>query len=228
MAEQNADSKPHQEEPAPEVDSLANLVAVLIAVATILGAVVAWRAALSEDIAGDSDYAGIRCLNWAEEARTIHSVDAYEDYRLFLAYRRNDLLGDLIEEKEPESGTFLDQKREEARQLAEINVSFLDQSKASRYLSRDGSFALDRELGEKWAAARRKRDMNSEVQFSAADRYRKKTEAQLKAGVLLTFSLVLLTLVESFAGPIRYALVAGGALFIVWGSIWALLLERLS
>lgn len=209
-------------------DRFSVVVAVLIAAATILGAIVSWRAALSEDIAGDQDYSGLRSLAWAEEARTLNAIDAYEDYRLFLAYRRSDLLGDLIEEQKPDEDSYLGNRLQETRQLAEINVSFLDETKASRYLKRDGGYALDRELGEKWAQARRKKDMDASPYFEAADRYRSKTESQLKAGFLLTCSLVFLALIETFKGVARYIFLALASAFMLWGSVMALMLEKVS
>ena len=193
---------------------------------------VAWRAALSEDIAGDADYGGLRSLTWAEESQALHTVDAYEDYRLFLNYRRSDHLSELIEEGQeedltPEEETALAKELEDARQVAEVNISFLDDTKASRYLNRDGTFALQRELGEKWAAARKKHDMNFAPQFENADKYRDKTERQLKAGILITIALVMLTLFESFAGGIRMVFLGLGAILFVWGSVWAVMLERI-
>ena len=37
-----------------------DLVAILIAVVVVIGAVVAWRASMIDDGAGDADYAGLR------------------------------------------------------------------------------------------------------------------------------------------------------------------------
>jgi hypothetical protein len=212
-------------------EKLEGLAAVLISICTIVGALVAWRAALSEDIAGDADYVGIRSLTWAEESRTIHTVDAYEDYRLFLSYRGNDQLGDLIEASKPKSDSdeelaALERDLEEARQVAEVNVSFLDETKASRYLNRDGSFAFDREMGEKWSAAGRRHDLHSGPRFEEADKYRLKTEKQLTTGVILTIALVLFTLFEAFSGPIRMLFLGLGGVLFAWGTIWAILLER--
>jgi hypothetical protein len=234
MSNENGDSNSEAtSNDGQDSSKLETAVAMFIALATIVGALVAWRAALSEDIAGDADYAGLRSLTWAEESKALHMVDAYEDYRLFIKYRYNDHLGDLIEAGledgsvgEDES-VALNQDLEEARQIAEVNVSFLDETKASRYLNRDGTFALNRELGEKWSAARRKHDMSFTPRFDEADKYRDKTEKQLMAGIIITIGLVFFTLFESFAGGIRMVFLGLGAALFLWGTVWALLLERI-
>lgn len=217
------------EQESSESNPLRNTVAVLICLSTIVGALIAWRAALSEDIAGDADYAGLRSLAWAEEAKTLNTMEAYEDYRLFLAYKGHDKLGDLIEENsheaDEEESSALGRDLEESRQISEINIAFLDETKASRYLNRDGTFGLERELGEKWAADTRKYDMNSEPRFQEADRYRDKTEKQLKAGILVTIALVLFTLFEAFSGPVRKVSLALGVLLFLGSTVWALMLE---
>lgn len=209
-------------------------VALLIALATIVGAFVSWRAALSEKVARGADYTGLRSLTWTEESKALHVVDAYEDYRLFLQYRYNDRLGELIVEGMEnttvgdEESAALNSDLEAARQIAEVNVAFLDETKSSRYLNRDGTFALNRELGEKWAAARKKNDMNYAPRFEKADEYRKKNERQVLAGVLITIGLILFTLFESFSGRIRIVFLVFGSVLSLGGTVWAVLLERMT
>ena len=58
--------------------SLDTVVAVLIAVSTLVGAGLAWRSSVAGDAAGDADYAGLRSVVNVEETRATNAVNAYE------------------------------------------------------------------------------------------------------------------------------------------------------
>lgn len=213
------------------VNRLDGAVTALVVITTIVGALIAWRANLTSTRAGSADNAGLSSLTWAESSKTLHTVDAFEDYRLFLNYKSSDQLGDIIEERLPEveevdEKAGLERELEEARQLAQINMSFLDETKASRYLTRDGRFSLERQMGEKWAAAAGRQEVDSQPRFDRADRLRKRKKSQLVAGILLTLALFVFTLFRLFKGPLRLAMVGLGITLLLSGSIWAIVLER--
>ena len=52
-------------------ERLGNIIAVLIALATLIGAVVAWRASVAADGAGDADFAGQRATVNLEQTRAL-------------------------------------------------------------------------------------------------------------------------------------------------------------
>ncbi len=85
-----------QEQVEERNNRLDTLVALLIALATVLGAVVAWRASVASDGAGDADFAGQRAMLNLEETRALSAVNAYESYNAFSAFSRYNDLGDLI------------------------------------------------------------------------------------------------------------------------------------
>src|SRR5688572_27036761 len=64
------------------------VVAVLIALVTVVGAVVAWRASVAADGAGDADFAGLQASLNAEQTRALNFVDAYEHYGAYVTYQR--------------------------------------------------------------------------------------------------------------------------------------------
>jgi hypothetical protein len=196
------------------------LVTALVIITTIVLALNAWRAAMTADSVAGSDYQGIRALTKAESVRTTDTVDAYEDYRLFLNYQTNTGLADALEEFDG-----LERDVEESRQLAQIDVSFLDESKASRYLDRSGGYAIERQLGEKWAAAARQYELNHKPRFEDGDRLRKIKRSQLIAGLVLTVALFFLTLCRIFHGTTEKVLMGIGTLLLLGGSLWALVLE---
>src|SRR6476620_9476893 len=72
---------------------LETVVAILIAVVTVIGALVAWRSSVADDGAGDADFAGLRASVRAEETRALNSVDAYENYGAYMNYRRYNEMG---------------------------------------------------------------------------------------------------------------------------------------
>jgi hypothetical protein len=69
-------------------------VSILTALVTILSAVVAWRAALAGDAAGNADFAGISAALNREESRTLNSSTAYQQYRAYTTYLRNNEVGE--------------------------------------------------------------------------------------------------------------------------------------
>lgn len=70
-------------------ERLQTIIAILIAIATVASAIVAWRASVADDGAGDADFAGHRATLNLEAARALSAVDAYENYRAYTLYRRN-------------------------------------------------------------------------------------------------------------------------------------------
>src|SRR5689334_3777454 len=76
--------------------SFETIVAILIALVTVAGAIVAWRASVAADGAGDADFAGLQASLNAEETRALNYVDAYEHYGAYTAYRRYLNLGNAI------------------------------------------------------------------------------------------------------------------------------------
>ena len=57
------------ESKAERSQRLETVVAILIAVVTVIGAVVAWRSSVADDGAGDADFAGLRASVRSEETR---------------------------------------------------------------------------------------------------------------------------------------------------------------
>ena len=148
---------------------LDDLVAILIAVVVVIGAVVAWRASVIDDGAGDADYAGLRSAIYAEKTRALNYVNAYESYGNYVAYWRNNRLAQLLEGEletaDEETALALSEQLSTANDLADANRTMFE----TRYLNRDGSYSVQRQLGEMWADASRKNDLAYEGQFQEAD-----------------------------------------------------------
>ena len=204
---------------------LATLVAILIAVATVLGAVVAWRASVAADGAGDADFAGLRATVNLEETRALAAVTAYENYSAFTSYRRYEDLGNAIVDDQlqadDEAASALEAARVNAHDLALANQDLFP----NKFLNRDGSYALQREVGEIFADAAKEKDLQPDTQYAEADALRTKTNQLLLAVTVLAVALVFYTLVETVGGRLQYLLVGGGVLCMVAGSVMAILVE---
>lgn len=200
-------------------------VAVLIAVVTVIGAIVAWRASVADDGAGDADFAGLKASLNAEETRALNAVNAYEHYGAYTTYWRYNALGnalaDEVEAAPEEAVEALDRQRAEAYDLADANQDLFP----NRFLNRDGTYSVARETGEAWSDAAREKDLYPDPQYAEADKLRAKSSQLLGTITLLGLALVAYTLVETVEGRLKWALVGVGTLLAVAGTVWAVLLE---
>lgn len=210
---------------AEQETRLTTLVAILIAVATVLGAIVAWRASVAADGAGDADFAGLRATVNLEETRSLAAVTAYEDYRAFTSYRRYENLGNaLVEEQNQATAAIadaLEAPRLNAHDLALANQQLFP----NKFLNRDGSYALQREIGEIFADAAKEKDLQPTPQYAEADVLRTKSNQLLLAVTILAVALVFYTLVETVSGRLQYVMVSIGLLCMVAGSVMAIMVE---
>ncbi len=207
-------------------DRFTTLVAIMIALVTVIGAVVAWRASVAEDASGDADYAGLRAAINAEETRAINAATAYAQYGAYVTYQRNSALGNLIADDMALAATddellILNSQRADAHDTAIATERLFQQ----RFLNRDGTYSVERQMGEMWADAVRERDLNPEPQFAEADRLSDKSSNLLAMVGVLALALVCYTLIEAVDGRLRYVLLAAGTLLALGGTIGAVMLE---
>lgn len=207
---------------------LETVVAILIAVVTVIGAVVAWRASVAADGAGDADFAGLQATLNAEETRALNFVNAYEHYGAYVNYSRYLQLGNAVADdlsngvaQSEEEAFWLDRQRAESFDLANANQELFP----NRFLSRDGGYGVQRELGEAWADATREKDLDPDPYYAEADKLRDKTNLLLSTLTLLGIGLVFFTLVEAAGERLRYPLVGLGVLFSIGGTVAALVIE---
>lgn len=74
-------------------DRLEIINALLIALVTLIGAFVAWRASVASDNAGDASLDGLFATRNAQETLALNNTQLYENYRAYLAYTRYNELG---------------------------------------------------------------------------------------------------------------------------------------
>lgn len=204
--------------------------AILIALVTVFAALVAWRASVSGDAAGDNDYDGLRSVVNVQEVQTLGTVEAYVHAQAYANYRRYDeTVNALDEELEDASGreaSDLKRKRREAGVLVDAKLKMFPNKFIERESKSDqSSYNTRREVGQFLANQSRTRDFASETHFKEAEVYRTKTERLLLGVVILSLALVCLTLVESFEGGPRKASFVSGLLLGIAGVAFSLAVE---
>ncbi len=202
--------------------------AILIAVTTVIGAVVAWRASVSADGAGDADFAGLKASLNVEETRALNFVNAYEHYGAYTTYARHNQLGDLLADdlnngaaQSDEEAYLLDRQRAEAYDLADANQDLFP----NRFLSRDRSYGVERERGEAWTDAAREKDLAPEPQYAEADKLRAKTNWLLATLSVLAVALVFYTLIEAVGERFQYLMLGLGTVSMLVGTVAALVID---
>ena len=205
-------------------DKLETIVAILIALVVVVAAVVAWRASQVDDAAGDADYDGLRSAVNAEETRALNYVNAYEDLGMYVNYWRQNRLSELLGEEVDQSGgenAVLQEQIKEVDELATANEGFFE----TRFLNRDGTYNVQRQLGEMWADAAKERDLEYTSKFAEADKLRSRTRQFLLVLLVLSVAPVFFSLVESVSGRARQIMIGLGSLFAVAGVVMWIALE---
>lgn len=219
------------EETFPEADeersdTFQTIMAIMIAVVSLTGAVIAWQATLAEP--DDADREGLQATLNAEIVRFINSAVLYKNYRAYTDYTLNDELQRQIaadlDQASPEEEAVLKLQQSQALDNVGINRLFFPQ----RYLNRDGSYNSERQLSEAWAQASQEVDLDAEAHFDAADAERNKISLLIGVIIVLTISLVFYTLAEGLH-PVRRGLrvitAVGGTIFLVGGIAGAIVIE---
>jgi hypothetical protein len=195
--------------------------AILIAVIVVIGALASWRASVIDDAAGDADYAGLRAAVFSVRAQAVNNLNAYESYGNYVSYERNSKLAGLLQEDlkdAPEDQqALLTEQLKVANDLADADRSLFE----TKYLNRDGSYSVQRQLGVMQADAARENDLDYESQFADADKGRARTRNMLFSVMILSIATVFYALVESVEGRTRLIMVGLGSLVAIAGIVMA-------
>jgi hypothetical protein len=198
---------------------------IIVAVVVMIAALVAWRASLIDDASGDADYDGLRAAVRAVQARALSNVNAYESYGNYVSYWRNKKLSALLaqdlETADAEQATILESQLKIADDLTNANADMFEM----RYLNRDGSYSVQRQLGEMWADVARKNQVDYMPLFASADQERARTRHMLVALMILSISPVFFALLSAVESKVKYVFFALGMLCMFLGSVLAILVE---
>ena len=199
----------------------ATFLAIGIAVATVVGAILAARAAVYNDAANDADQAGLSSA--IDLALTQSSVEAQRAQNLsaFLQFAQHRRLAELISEQMKQ----LDSAGEQWAQLDRESSAEWNQAVNSRYFF-DANFydkfsnTFDQQafVDSQLAEAASLKDLNPDPKFSQAD-HQRATAAQLVGLIaVLAVALLCFAVANILENRLRYG-VAGLGVLIIVGSI---------
>jgi ABC-type glycerol-3-phosphate transport system substrate-binding protein len=189
-------------------DRFKSLIAILIAVITVLGASAACFSSVAVSNANDADFAGLDASLRAEKADIINHVTAMEHYRAYTEYVRYNKLGFLLFEEGGNSS--------EAWGLADgLSFSFFN----TRYLNPDGTYDLERELQEAFAQDAQLEDLNALPYFTESDALRNRSSFLSANMIVFAVSFWFLTLAQAAEKKIKYVWLALGVLLGIAGII---------
>lgn len=202
--------------------------AIMIAIVTIVSAVVAWRAAVASQEANQADFTGLTAAIHAEEAQVLNNITVAEHRQAFLTYTRYNELG--YELYNAANGANANAANELTRQKSEawgIAAGLQSIFFPSRYLRPDGTYDAQREMDEKNADAARTNDIHPEPHFNKANSLRLKANLMVAALIFLGIALWMFTCAQIIGRRIRYVFAVGGSLLLLAAIFSATLIELL-
>ncbi|MBI4674438.1 MAG: hypothetical protein HY741_22570 [Chloroflexi bacterium] len=172
---------------------------VMVAIVALVTALAAWRGAVAANIAGFEDYYALTASLNAEEALTLSTASAIEHLTAFTQFAVNDeLLTQLLNADDAEISeterAVLTAQLEEADRLAATNRNFFP----GRYASKDGTYALPREVAELLAEAERRQDLAPQPHLDKSAKQDSKTFAFVQIIIGLSVALLCFTLAGAF------------------------------
>ncbi len=204
-------------------------VSILTALVTILSAVIAWRAAIAGDTAGNADFAGIGATLNQQASHTLSSSTVYQQYRAFTTYLRNNELGNAIASDLDDKAKSYDDPQRSA--LGEQRTASWDQTLVdngffeTRYLRSDGTYDVQRQLGELEAEDALKQDTDPDPHFAQADLMRAKANLLVGMLIIMAFALWFYTLASEIKHAVRYPLAALGLICMLTGALGTVAIE---
>lgn len=207
-------------------DRFKTFVAVLIAVVSLAGALLAWRIAALDSLASDDDVQGIVSLVSWHQARVGTEADMYRNLRTYLKVRIHDALSnglarerDLYPNKDPNRTRLWDEGWTETF----VAEEYLDQvTIRPEYIRADGSYDGQAAQDIDMAGLALTADFDPQGRyFAEADGLRLKTQRLTALALFLSTSLLFYTLAEVVTHPVKYVFVIlGSGVFLLFGLLW--------
>lgn len=204
--------------------------AIMIAVASVMTALIAWRAFVAGDNAGDSDFAGIAAALNAENTRTSSAIRAFDNYSAFADFKQYSVLAQQLAADIallPPDHEYLEVLEAQWDQTLTL-LSYARDRFDNRFLTRSGNFDFQRNIGELFSEAARIRDHNPDPHFDAADKFREKYNLLQFTAIFPAASLIFFALTEIFRTRIRYLMLVCGIGLMLTGAFIAIFIEIVS
>lgn len=197
-----------------------NMVAILIALVTTIGAIIAWRVAVASSDAGSADTTGLLVAVDREDATTQATLKAIGHQTAYAAFVHDDALSNALTEVGDQFSVLSDALKAAANRT----LDYVPRA----YIDRNENLDVQRDLGENLAQETLSKDVNPQPHFASADLARSKAQWLLFVLIWFGVALVLLTMADAIQNPLRYALLAGGLGIFVFGTISAAVIESIA
>jgi hypothetical protein len=202
------------------------VLAILIALTSLVAAVIAWQSSVMSDNAAGENSSGLKAALFGEDMRARLSVDAYSTYSTYTDYfvqRRNvELLEQEISdnpEMDAERYARLQRELQESTDQRDLDAQYFE----SRYLNSDGSYNLNRFIDEKWQAELHSQDMEPLPHFTRADQYQQVASRLLIGLFGLSITLIFYALVGMVADKFKLPLMIAGFLIFLLSTIYSVM-----
>lgn len=193
------------------------VLALLITLVTVIGAIVAWRVSLLDDQQSDANYTGLASAFQSVDVRTLAAAQAYQEYRAYTRFHRYDALRERLANDSAASP----REREEAEQLAANAFAFF----SSQYVTPDDRYDARRQIREQIAEAALDRDVDASAHFVSSDTARDKGSLLLLVPIVLAVAGLCYILAEKLAGTMLFLFAAAGSAVFVAGVVVFLRIE---
>lgn len=189
----------------PKTDRVNTLIAVLIAIISVVAALGAWRVAVATSKASDADTTGLLAAVDREDSITEAYINLYGHLNAYSRAVAQDAIANALKPVE-DSTTDANLKARLAAERDGLIYSANSQrfSIPQQYLDRNQNFDQARDVGETIAGRALEKDTFPEPHFQSANTERAKAEWLLLLLVLLGVAFVLLTLADALRYVIRY------------------------
>jgi hypothetical protein len=199
-----------------------NLVAILIAVSTLVGAFVAWRVSEAMDTAEDIDVEGIAALVDDTQVKGDIATTLSLRQTAFADYHWQMVLAELLEGQVGLAGP---DSPLTYRRMASVNYGLVDPDYVVPGSSLAAeSFDAQRYYDALYASYTRRLNLDPTANFAAADRERTIARNLTLVGILLAASVFCYTGAEVSRSALKYGLAAGGVLLFLLATAGALLI----
>jgi hypothetical protein len=207
------------------------VVTVLIALVTVFGALLAWRASLAADVAGDADQQGLLETLDLEEGLSAHETNLYINLQYFVRYTQHKELARRLREDEAAARVrgetdLADDLARAAELQADLATNLEDFFDVS-YIRPDESFDEARFLAEARRGDARVNALKPEEVFTEADAYHERAIQLIGMISVLTVALFFYTLSQITELRIKYLLAMLGSAVFVGVAVWFAMLEGL-
>ena len=204
-------------------DHVKTFIAVLIATVTVVGAIIAWRAAVALGDASNANTSGILATVEREDVKTRATITLIGHHAAYSAFVRDaalakayDNLADVHSER-----TDLYNYARAFRLAANYAVNLIP----AAYLDRDEKLNEPRDLGENIAQDSLNKDVEPEPHFTLSESSQQNAQWLIADLILLGVVLVLLTLADAIRNFLRYLFLLSGMGLFGMGILIALVAE---